>query len=103
MSSATARQQTSQPGDLPSWGRAMPTARDESTFNKTTWHVESSKSPQKTEMDGRHPHRAVRFHSRIGFTSHERELLNTEGVLSTRPPRIVGTLWEFPASHTAAP
>ena len=29
--------------------------------------------------------------------------LNTEGVLSTRPPRIVGTLWEFPASHTAAP
>jgi hypothetical protein len=43
LSSATACQRTSQPGDLPSWGSAMPTSRDESAFNKTAWHVESSK------------------------------------------------------------
>ena len=72
---ATACWRTSQPGDLPSWGRATPTSRDESALNKTACHVESRKSLQKTEMDGRNPHRAVRFHSRIGFTSHERELL----------------------------
>src|SRR6266852_4623825 len=54
----------------------MPTSRDESAFNKTAWPVESRKSLQKTEMDGRNPHRAVRFHSRIGFTSHGRELLH---------------------------
>ena len=54
----------------------MPTSRDESTGNKTAWHVESRKSLQKTERGGRNPHRVVRFHRRIGFTSHERELLS---------------------------
>src|SRR6266536_4825619 len=38
--------------------------------------VASSKSVQKTAMDGRNTHRAVRYHDRIGFTRHERELLD---------------------------
>jgi hypothetical protein len=75
MASATACQRTTQSGDLPSGGSTMPTSREESPFNKTACHVESRKSLPRTKMDGRYPHRVVRFHSRRGFISHERELL----------------------------
>jgi len=41
LASATACQRPSQPGDLPSWGRALPPSREASAFNKTAWHVAS--------------------------------------------------------------
>ena len=62
----------------------MSPSREESPCNKTVCHVESRKSLPKTKMDGRYPHRVVRFHSRIGFISHERELLLHEEPTRTK-------------------
>jgi hypothetical protein len=76
MASATACQRTSQSGDRSSGGSTMPTSREEATFNKTACHAKSRKSLPKTKMDGRYPHRGVRFHSCIGCISHKRELLS---------------------------
>ena len=38
-------------------------------------------------MDGRNTHRAVRYHDRIGFTGHERELLVAR--------KLLIALWRF--------
>ena len=67
-------------------GAVAPPARDEAACNKTTCHITSKKSLPKTAMAGRHPHRAVRYYGRIGFTSHQRELLH--GI--TFKPVIIG-------------
>ena len=52
-----------------------PPGRDEAAGTKAAGHIKSKKSLQKTVMAGRHPHRMVRYHGRIGFTRHQRELL----------------------------
>jgi hypothetical protein len=57
-------------------GVVAPPGGDAAAFNTTPCHIKAKKSPQKTAMAGRHPHRAVRSHGRIGFTSHQRELLS---------------------------
>jgi hypothetical protein len=59
-------------------GALAPLARDEATFNKTTCHITSNKSLPKTAMAGRRPHRAARYYGCIGFTSHQRELLEIQ-------------------------
>src|SRR5262245_57087932 len=72
-------------------GGIAPPGRDEAAGTKADGPIKSKKSLQKTVMAGRHPHRVVRYHGRIGFTRHQRELLSLEGdegpFLSGEEPR----------------
>ena len=61
-------------------GGVAPPGGDAAACNPTPCPIKAQKSPHKTAMAGRHPHRAVRSHGRIGFTSHQRELLFLGGI-----------------------
>ena len=48
----------------------------DAVFNKTAWHIASKKFLSQTAMAVRDPHRVVRYHGRLGFTSQQRGLLD---------------------------